>query len=462
MRSCVRLSVLFTVASSLSVAKADPAQPVWKFTQSMGVNTHIDSQTPYYSVPKIREDLIYLGMSLIRDSLEIANRNVQRFDQIMSIPHMRVAAGMPYRVTDIQAELTAPLKAFLRHWPGRILAYEGPNEPNVFGFEYRPRTDTGAEYLERVGRCDQKTTYLPCANAVRDAYAAFKSDPVLKTLIFSTLTDAGAEPDNSGVQCMVIGRSDCAGGALLPDGTQFADAITVHPYMTHYWEWPWAQSDSSGASRNELTANNHRTWLRGFHGYPRDLLAGLPRRATETGTDSRAGNDKMGRQALDLFADFFKNGWMDVEWYQLYDQQPCSEFGDDQCNDGLFTSPGRPKIAATYLHNQSVILRDVPKSFTPGVLGNSLTGGDRDTHDMLLQKSDGSYWWAIWGEGDGHSVDVTARFGENASDIRVYDPTVGTRPVSTPPDGSSISLKVTDHPLYVAFKTGSGGPGSKD
>jgi hypothetical protein len=49
--------------------------------------------------------------------------------------------------------------------------------------------------------------------------------------------------------------------------------------------------------------------LKGYAGYPGGAVASLPTAATEWGTDSRATDAKMGKQALSGFLDFFQQGW---------------------------------------------------------------------------------------------------------------------------------------------------------
>ncbi len=53
-------------------------------------------------------------------------------------------------------------------------------------------------------------------------------------------------------------------------------------------------------------------------------------------------------------------------------------------------------------------------------------------HDLLLQKSDGTFALIIWGElYAGGEEDITVNFARTHNTITVYDPTKGTDPINT-------------------------------
>ena len=45
-------------------------------------------------------------------------------------------------------------------------------------------------------------------------------------------------------------------------------------------------------------------------------------------------------------------------------------------------------------------------------------------HEMLLQKSDGTFELVVWGERLKGSDDVTVQFGGTRPTVRIYDPTI--------------------------------------
>ena len=71
-------------------------------------------------------------------------------------------------------------------------------------------------------------------------------------------------------------------------------------------------------------------------------------------------------------------------------------------------------------------------------------------HDLLLQKSDGTFALVVWGERLKGADEVTVQLGAAYPAVRVYDPTVGTEPVQTAGEVDSLKLTLSDHPLILA------------
>ena len=87
----------------------------------------------------------------------------------------------------------------------------------------------------------------------------------------------------------------------------------------------------------------------------------------------------------------FKHGYDKVFFYQLIDE-PTSPQGY-----GMLRPDFSEKPAFVALKNLLSLLSDPGGSnFTPGSLPFSILGGDSNVNDLLLEKSDGSYWLAIW------------------------------------------------------------------
>lgn len=86
----------------------------------------------------------------------------------------------------------------------------------------------------------------------------------------------------------------------------------------------------------------------------------------------------------------FKYGYQETFFYQLLDD-PSSPQGY-----GLLNSDLSPKPAFTGLSNLLSLLSDPGGSFSPGTLSYQLSGGDSNLQHVLFQKSDGSYWLALW------------------------------------------------------------------
>src|ERR1700730_5212614 len=134
-----------------------------------------------------------------------------------------------------------------------------------------------------------------------------------------------------------------------------------------------------------------------------------------------------GKVLTSAYLDAAARGWAYTFIYQMLDDLPTDTFG-------LFTNtnPPAPKLAATYIHNLTSILADTSSSFTPTPITYTLSGAPSTVHSLLMQKSNGTYELAVWGEAFASQMPAsvtltldTPRTGE------VYDITVGPTPVST-------------------------------
>ncbi len=183
-----------------------------------------------------------------------------------------------------------------------------------------------------------------------------------------------------------------------------------------------------------------------------------------TGSTTDSSNVSVTVQAkymLDGLLDAYQAGDAKTYLYELLDQQ--SNSSNSESNFGLFYADGSPKPAATALHNLTTLLSDSGSnatSFTPGALSYSLSGTISTDHSMLMEKSDGTYWLAIWNEarlsGPTSSTDisvpnhtVTLNLASAAGEVTVYDPMSGTTSVQSTSDTSSVSISVPDHPILV-------------
>ena len=140
-------------------------------------------------------------------------------------------------------------------------------------------------------------------------------------------------------------------------------------------------------------------------------------------------------------------GWTHTFIYQMRDNE-----GGPANIWGIFHADSTPKNAATDIHNLTTILAD-NTSNAPGSLDYSIPNEPATVHDMLMQKSDGTFYLAVWDErvvGTG-SDNVTVNLGGAQSVVDVYDPTVGTSVQQQLNNVSSVTLSLSDHPLILAI-----------
>jgi hypothetical protein len=333
-----------------------------------------------------------------------------------------------------------------------LLAFEGNNEPNNWGVTYKGQKGGG-----------RAPSWLAVAQLQHDLYQAVKSDPVLKKYPVWSISEGGAQTDNVGLQFLTIPRG---ARTLMPDGIRYADFANVHNYFYHpsspglednrTWN---AAEPTSVCKVDGLYGNYGVTWGKHFRGYSETDLLTLPRVTTETGC-TIGGPITEHIQALNLlsmYLDQFKRGWSYTAVYLLRDR---TDEGGNQ-SFGFFKSDYSPRQAAVYLHNLTAILADQGRRAPTGRLNYSITDQPPTMHDLLLQKSDGTFELVLWNERVKGSDEVTVRLGQLCSVVKLYDPTVGTEPVQTLRNIDSLNLTLSDHPLILAIApAGSAGAGS--
>ncbi len=147
-----------------------------------------------------------------------------------------------------------------------------------------------------------------------------------------------------------------------------------------------------------------------------------------------------------MFLAQFKRGWSYTCIYLLRDR--TDESGNQTF--GFYRPDHRPRLAATCLHNLTTILADRGSVDSPGTLNYSIPNQPETVHDLLLQKSDGTFELVVWGERfTGGSDDVTVELGSTRTTVRIYDPTAGTVPAQTSTNVNAVSLTLSDHPVIV-------------
>jgi hypothetical protein len=162
---------------------------------------------------------------------------------------------------------------------------------------------------------------------------------------------------------------------------------------------------------------------------------------------------------LDGLLDAYQQNDAKTYLYELLDEGGTA--GDPEANFGLFTSTGVAKPAAVAIHNLTTLLADSGGPFTAGTLGYAVTGLLSTDHSMLMEKSDGSFWLALWNEARVQSATtagaaitvadhtVTLTLANTASSVEVFDPLTSTGVIETASNIDTISLSLPDHPILV-------------
>ena len=123
--------------------------------------------------------------------------------------------------------------------------------------------------------------------------------------------------------------------------------------------------------------------------------------------------------------------------------------------DASATSTISPKASANYIRTMTTIPHDSTSDFAPTALAYSIPNEPATVHDLLLQKSDGTYELAVWADQVTGFNNMTVNLGARFTKVNVYDVVRGNRPVSVFHNVSAILLSLSDH-AKVTFFGGAG------
>jgi hypothetical protein len=436
---CLFLAALVGPAAGAEEIAAASAK---EFLDSIGVCSAVSRRGE--KLPKTIEAAKYLGLRWLRAGYE-SDIPVADLTELHKGTGVRSSYGLMSGGADLARLLDGARRLASA---GALLALEGNNEPNNWGVTYEG---------QKGGRND---SWVPVAKLQRDLYRAVKGDPALKDYPVWSISESGAETDDVGLQFLTI---PAGAGALMPEGTKYADFANCHNYMTHPG-WPglhdnqtWVAADPTSACRVDgLYGNFGSTWRRHYPGYSGSDLLALPRVTTETGVtiDAASGitEEVQALLYISVYLDQFKRGWRHTCIYLLRDR--VDEAGNQTF--GFYKPDYSPRLAATYLHNLTAILADSGSTGKPGALRYSIRGQPETVHDLLLRKSDGTYELVVWDERfKGGSDNVTVNLGATFGTVKIYDPTTGASPVRSLSDAGSVDLVLSNRPAIIEIPASS-------
>ncbi|MGC4047885.1 MAG: hypothetical protein QM758_29165 [Armatimonas sp.] len=413
------------------------AIPARKFLDSIGANSSISRRGE--TLEKTIEAVKYTGLGWIRAGYE-GDIPIEDLIKLHQATGLKFSYGLGSGGNDIPRLLAGARRLAAE---GALVAVEGNNEPNNWGVTYQGEKGGGNE-----------PSWMAVAKLQRDLYAAVKSDPALKTYPVWSISEAGAMRDNVGLQYLTIPPG---AKTLLPPGTQFADFVNVHNYIYHpNSSQPmdnkcWNAADPTSACKVDGLYGNHGvTWAKKFPGYTEKELITLPKVTTETGTTigGPITEDLHGKNLVNMYLAQFARGWSYTDVYILRDR---SDEGGNQ-KFGFFAPDYTPRLAAKYLHNLTTALADKGTVKTPSKLAYSIPNMPATVHDLLLQKSDGTFCLVLWGEKLSGSDMITLRLGKPFRSVAVYDVTSEEKPLVAVQKVDTLALTLSDHPLVVELK----------
>jgi hypothetical protein len=403
------------------------------FLNSIGVNSAISARGE--RLDKTIEAIKYTGIRWIRSGYE-GGATADHYQTLHRQTGVRFSYGLMSGGTDIPRLLSGG-KMLAK--AGALLAFEGVNEPNNWPITYNG---------EQGGK---NQTWLAVAKLQNDLYKAVKADAMLGKYPVWSISEGGAQFDNVGLQYLQIPGG---AGALMPDGTRYADYATCHNYFLHpshpglYDNQTWNAADPGPLCKVDgLFGNYGKTWRSKFKGYTEAELTDLPKVTTETGAtlDGALDEEKQARLYLNLYLAQFKRKWSYTAIYLLRDRSD----EDGNQSFGFYKADYTPRKAATYLHNFTTILADKGMLSKPKRLAYTIANKPETVHDLLLQNSYGKFQLIVWAEKATGSEAIKISLGKKFKSIKIYDPTIGTSANQTLTDVNEVPLLLTDHPLVI-------------
>ncbi|MCK1396138.1 hypothetical protein [Bradyrhizobium sp. 1] len=388
------------------------------FIDSIGVNTHLAfNSSPYANINEVSASLNYLGIHNIRDQLYTTTLATSSFNTLAAEGYkFDLEATLSKDGTVDVSKFISDLDSLASRYPGSIKAIEGPNEVNIWKVTY-----------------NGVTSIASAAEVQKQIFTAVNSDALLKDL---------------SVYNVSIGSTDTTQFTQLGNLANSTDYANDHAYV--------------------MSTTNISSGLDYLLSFAQISAPGKPTVITEAGYTTLSGYWYNGvdeavqaKYTLNTLMDAYQKGVSQTYLYELLDE-PNLGANNPESDFGLFHADGTPKISATAIHNLTEILQDKGQSASSasGSLTYALSGTPTTSHDMVFAKSNGSVDLVLWAEPvlwnqnthsevQATSSPVTVTFGQTEALVKVYDPMLGTSPIATYANVSSIQVSISDHPLVI-------------
>ena len=330
------------------------------FDDSVGVNTHWTYGEPYQYLQQFSTLVSIMQQANIRHDRDAEWGNgIDTQPWVTSMWTQLNAAGIKTDLINVgnnNSQTVAQLEADLRLYPG-VEAIEAPNEWDING---------GSNWVSTM------LAKLPILHqAGVDLGLPVIGPSLVEASSFSQLGDVS--------QYLTYGNVHDYQGNRNPETTGWGGGVDAqgNGYGSILWNQDMAQ----------------------------EYAPGLPVMSTETGfqTGTAAGTipeTVEGTYAPRLYLASFLRGIPRTYVYELIDDP------DGWSSYGLLRYDMSPKPAFTAISNLLGILQDQATQFTPGSLNYSLTGNTSGVETLLLQKSTGDFYLAVWLDGSIYDTDT--------------------------------------------------------
>lgn len=335
----------YDAAASHATMVSEVPSPANSFVGSIGVNTHF-TQWPYIgrNEPPVLNLLIASGIRHIRDGMVGS-----------LIPAVRHLAANGVRTTfAIDINVT---DATIKSWPGTVgyafEAYEGPNEPN----------------------------YLP-------------GDWVSRTRAFMRRLYADVKGNRALAGYPILAPALSKGQEQLGDLGALVDYGNMHDYFDTYNPGTpgWGNRHPPFGTYGSLSYNMKLAGVNS--GSKRVMSTETGYGSTPTGTSTYLDDATAAKYMMRIYFVHYNAGVPRTFMYEFLDQDST---GRPFTNNGLVYLNLQPKPSYKALHAIISFLADHPgASFAPTALTYQVTGNLANVRHTLLQKSDGTYYLALW------------------------------------------------------------------
>ncbi|CAN5456201.1 hypothetical protein BH10PSE12_BH10PSE12_29780 [soil metagenome] len=389
------------------------ARTTASFLGSLGINTHLSyADTAYGDFARVVAALQYLGIRNIRDGFSQIPDVQRRIDHLG-------AQGYKFDFFIISQDPLAVQLAGLRPRRAMITSIEGPNE--IDNWPVRHNGLTG----------------FPAARAMmKDLSAAVRQQP-------------GTQPDRNAIAVIQTSFGKSESYARMGSLAAFVDFGNAHTYFQ--WGAPPGSSLSHRVKEAQIVS------------------PGLPVISTEAGyhnaVSDQAWNSGLseavhGKYIPRLLLEQYLSGVSKTYLYELMDIAADPERRDPSLNFGLFHADGSPKPAATAIHNMVAALTERASDFEPGSLDYELVGAPATVHDLLLQKSDGTFFIVLWNDLPNwdhlsaraivqQPAVVQIRLTTPVGAIRRFDVQTATASPLARNTTGNLTVSIPDHPVIL-------------
>lgn len=370
------------------------------FLDSLGINTHIEYSTgPYSDRSTTIASINYVGVKNLRDN-----------------PHSSASLGS-----------TGYWQAAANATGAKFCAYIGEGSPSLMAVDFANIMTLTAQGIIR---------FVDGPNEEDDAYPISQGNSIATAQAYQ-ISDVWPTAHGAGfpVLMMSFGAGWTATNGFKGDYDKVGD-------MSAYCDYANAHTYPNPA--NGTTAAQHvDSTITRVNGLANIAAPGKPVITSEIGWQTTATTWTATQQACNVMlaaVDGWTSGNPFTFFYALYD--------DTSGHWGVMNNDGTPKLAGTALHNLTSLLTDAGTPLADS-LSFTLSGTTANDHSLLLEKSTGTFYLALWNERDAsHAVTVT--LPSAASAINQYDPVTSGSPIVTATGVASVSVTLPgDRPIWL-------------